>query len=357
MKLIDKYIISKCFFPFIYCLSTFLVLITVIDLFENLDVIIKNHVPIMTLIKYYLLLLPSFTVQVSPIAVLMASVYILGQLSKFNEISAMRACGINLFRIIVPFLCLGFFVSLAIIALNETVVPQSVFEYTIIKEKYISDSVKDQAYTKDNIALVLDATSYFIKKYDIEQKQMFGITILQYDQEDNVIARIDAERGEWRGPDWKFFNGTVRNFEKSEQTNMTAFSESFFTLLITPDVLSKTNVMELMPYKELKKYIKKIKKRGYRPIHEYVVLYNKIAEPFSNFIVLLVGIPIVLMVVNPGIVTGLVISLVVCFSYKIAMVVGISLGNGEFISPLLAAWFGNFIFLIVGSILMLKIKK
>jgi lipopolysaccharide export system permease protein len=356
MKLIDRYIITKCFMPFLYCISAFTVLFVIVDLFESLDTIIKNQVNVIKILQYYYYLIPSFMIQVCPLALLLASVYILGKLAHDNELNAMRATGINLFRIIMPFLFLGFILSLLIVLLNETITPIYAFKSVLIKEKYITKDSVDKDFSRNNIAVISNKHSYFIKKYDIENKEMFGITILQYNKDDEVIARIDAERGKWTGIGWRFFSGNIREFVHKTQTNMTGFGEKFIRLPEKPESFAKKFDLNLMSSKEIRDYIQSLIKKGAVPTKELVGLYNKLAMAFASFVLLFIGIPIILIITHTGLLTGIMLSIVVSFIYKLVIVVGVSLGHGEVLSPVLSAWFANIIFLITGSVLLNRVK-
>ncbi len=355
MKLIDKYIITRSLGPFFYCLSAFIILFIIVDLFENLDVFIKNRIDFFIILKYYLFFIPGIFSQISPIAVLLSSVYILGNLSKHNEITAMKASGINLFRIVSPFLLLGFIISLGTIILNETVIPKSFYHHTLIKEKYLSDASDESIFYRRNVAYISGKYSYYIKLYDVEKKEMTGVTVLKHDKDAKLEFRIDAQKAEWTGTGWRFYDGCVRTFNENTETDLEVFNNKFIQIPENPESFTKGVSMELMTYKDLKNYIDKLKQHGNDALKERVFLYSKISMPFANFIVLLVGIPLMIMMTSGNILTGIVFSLIVSFGFRVLSVIGISLGNGGAFPPILSAWFGNIIFICLGVWLLRRI--
>ncbi len=352
MKVLDRYIMHRALAPFVYCLGVFLLLMIFADLFENLDMILKNKVPLSLLIQYYGLKVPEFAVQISSLAILLSSVYVLSRFVRFNEMVAMRACGINIFRVIFPFLFLGIIVSLGIIILNETVLPHFRSHFNVIKETYLEG--KQEGVFHTNLAFVSYNYSYFIKKYDIEKKEMYGITILKSNAADEIVSRIDAKHGKWTGTGWRFFEGTFRNLDAGKGANLTRFNEKFIALPETPKNFAHLFSLNFMRYRELKKHINKMRQSGYVPKEEWIILYSKIALPFANFFVLLVGIPFIFMSSNMHVVTGCILSLVVNFAYKIIVVFSIALGNSSLISPLASAWMTNILFGIAGIWLLKK---
>lgn len=103
MKIIDRYISREFLFPFVNCMVLFVSLYVIIDLVSRLEDILKNHVDISVLLQYYLAFLPIIFVRTAPIAVLLSTLYVLGNFSKYNEITALKASGQNVWRIALPF--------------------------------------------------------------------------------------------------------------------------------------------------------------------------------------------------------------------------------------------------------------
>ena len=121
MRILDKYILKNFLVPLIYCLVLFAFLYIVIDLFENLDDILKNGLPIVVLGKYYLSMMPLVIINTVPIASLISTVYVISSMNKHDEIIAMRSAGVSIFRILLPFLFLGMVISSIVFTISEKV--------------------------------------------------------------------------------------------------------------------------------------------------------------------------------------------------------------------------------------------
>ena len=91
MKIIDRYITREFLLPFFFCLVVFTTLYIVIDLFSRLEDITQRHIEISILLQYYLAFLPIIFVRTAPVAVLLSTLYVLGDLTKYNEITAFKA--------------------------------------------------------------------------------------------------------------------------------------------------------------------------------------------------------------------------------------------------------------------------
>ena len=102
MKILDRYLLKNFLIPLSYCLFVFCLLYVVIDVFGHLDEILRNNVPFVVLVKYYLSLLPLVFVQTVPVATLLAVVYMIGTMNRSNELTALKASGINISSFLLP---------------------------------------------------------------------------------------------------------------------------------------------------------------------------------------------------------------------------------------------------------------
>src|SRR3989338_8290840 len=123
MRILDRYSVTQLLPVWLWCLCVFLFLSCVIDLFEHLDEILRYHIPVGTVARYYLNFLPLIFVKASPLALLLSSAFVASRLSRHQELLAMNASGTSLLRASVPFLFVGWFASLAVFVVNDFVVP------------------------------------------------------------------------------------------------------------------------------------------------------------------------------------------------------------------------------------------
>lgn len=356
MLIIDRYILKKGLPSFLYCLAAFLLLIIVIDLFESLDMILRNKINFPIIIQYYLCLLPSFILKSSPLAVLLGCIFTFNNLERFNEITALKAIGVHLYRVILPVLFFGLIISCTNILLNEFIIPQSSFLGTILKKKHFHTN-KEQSYIKKNVTLKTNRNAYFIQEYYVEHKEMFHVIILQYDTNDKITRRINAEKATWTSVGWIFYNGTIynynqRNINKSVVDN---FAEKFLQIPEKPEIFEKNFDIEIMSIRELRSYINTLKANGYETSKQEVLLHSRIAYPFASLVLLFVGIPFILSG-QSSIMHGVISSLVVAFIYQGTFFIGLSMGNGGYLPPLLAAWLINLLFIGIGLVMMPSIK-
>ena len=128
MRLLDKYVALKFLNVLLFSLVAFAIIFVVVDAIDHMDKFIDRGMPKLMILKYYFYYLPYIVILCMPVAMLLASLFSIGQLSKFSELTAMKASGLSLYRIIAPILLISFFVSLfilnvpAILSQNEKIV-------------------------------------------------------------------------------------------------------------------------------------------------------------------------------------------------------------------------------------------
>src|SRR4249920_3893267 len=112
MRLLDRYLLREFLVPFAYCLMGFLVFWISFDLIQELVELQRDNLNFSDFFEYYLWKLPELFSTVLPVALLLAMLYALTHHSRHNELTAMRSAGIGLWRICVPYLCIGVTFSL-----------------------------------------------------------------------------------------------------------------------------------------------------------------------------------------------------------------------------------------------------
>ena len=154
MKIIDRYITKEFLLPFFFCLLVFTTLYIVIDLFSRLEDIMQRHVEVSILLQYYLAFLPIIFVRTAPVAVLLSTLYVLGDLTKYNEITAFKAGGLNIWRLTLPFFFLGLIISITTLIINDELVPQpNIISVTVKEEYFEKETGVQREKVLENIAI------------------------------------------------------------------------------------------------------------------------------------------------------------------------------------------------------------
>src|SRR5574340_83829 len=102
MKILDRYCSKEFARYFAISVIACVLLYTIIDFFEKIRMFLSNHATIYQMASFFFFSIPTITWQVLPACVLIASLVTFSSLSKNNEIIAMKACGVSLYRTALP---------------------------------------------------------------------------------------------------------------------------------------------------------------------------------------------------------------------------------------------------------------
>ena len=125
MRLLDRYLLRELLVPLGYCLCGFLLLWLSSDLIANLHDLQEKKLLVGDIFAYYLVRAPSILALILPLDLLLALLYTLTNHARHHEITAIRAAGVSLWRLSLPYFAVGFVASLCLFALNEYLVPDS----------------------------------------------------------------------------------------------------------------------------------------------------------------------------------------------------------------------------------------
>ena len=220
MRLLDRYLLRELLIPLGYCLGGFLNFWIAFDLFSDLGHMQSLKLRAGDIAEYYVVKTPEFLVVVLPIALLLALLYTLTNHARHHEITAIRAAGISLWRLCLPYLAVGFAASLALFALNELCVPDSAEAAERILNRRIAPpgGGADPAQTR-NVPFTnsRDGRTWRIGLYDGRTAEMRNTIFVDWDLPDGSRCTLIADRASHTGGVWTFFN--AREYVESGQAN------------------------------------------------------------------------------------------------------------------------------------------
>jgi len=357
MRLIDKYIIKQYLVTFSILLCSIFVLFLVIDIFDRLPKLLRYSNDFWLITKYFLYRLPYLIVLVAPFIVLLAGLFLMSNLSKYNESIAIRAAGISIFRMVLPLFFIGIIFSGFIGYIGEYILPLAEKKraqiYRIEMQKQEIEDIKLRA----NIFYFDEQFIFFISFFDGYLNKLRVIDITETDRESHIIRKIQANEANWDGEYWVFSDLHDRNFAAN---NLVSYQFSDTKIIpeisITPlDFVKSAKKPLEMNYFELKEYISRLQKIGEKHHEELIELYLKIVYPFTNFVIMLFCVPLASASVRSkgrGIIFG--IGLGICFTYLFIIKLCQSLGINEVLSPLTAVVFPHIVFFLLGIFFVIK---
>ncbi len=380
MQILDKYLVRQFLFVLLFSLMAFWSIFLVVDLIEHLDKFIDKRASFFLVLRYYFYYTPYILVLSLPVAMLLSCLFSLGQLSKHNELLAMKTAGISLYRILLPLFVLSLLISLLVVGFGGYLVPLTYHKMMEIKTVEIEKGRKEKNPLLTDIFVQGEGGQIFhLATYD-SKKKMGTDALMQKFKGNRLKEEIRAKRVRWENEGWLFEEGVERIFsDSSAQLGRSNNSDKLSSdsvslkpaekykpfdrlfrldLKVKPEALVKRQKKpDEMGYLELAKYVKLKKRSGQRVAKESTDLHLKIAFPLVNFIIVLFGAPLAANPKRSGLAIGFAISLFISFLYYTLIRMGQSLGYSEKLPPFLAAWAANILFVILGTVLLIKAKK
>ncbi len=360
MRILDNYISKSIVQIFLSTILIFCFLYILIDLATHLEDFISNKVPAQVIAGYYASFFPVIFVQTAPIACLLATLFTYSTLNNNNEIIALRASGLNFWKITRPAIIFGLMAAALVFLINEKFVPQSLSMSQEIRQDQIelaSDKNKSAAQPIKYLFFYgLNNRLFFIDQYQPSTKTLEGITIIGQDELQRMTEKIVAEKGDWTGQNWKFTNCQISRYDPVDQSStgeVQFYKEKTLDIRENPaDLLKQRNSVSTMNIRELRSYIKRFKGSGAVAALNglKVDLHQKIAYPFACIVIIFAGLPFAL---TTGRRKGLTfasvgIALVIGFLFYVVNAIGLALGKGGVLPPILAAWFAPIFFMAAG---------
>jgi lipopolysaccharide export system permease protein len=334
---------------------------------ENLDDFIDVNAPLKIIVEYYIAFVPEIIKFMTPMAVLLAALFITGRLSSQNELSAIKSTGTSLYRIMAPFLIVALIISLTSIFFNGWVVPYANQKKIYIERMHLNRSVS--ASNRYNILFQEGLRRIVsLNYYDPQARCAREVSIQDFDTNDMTILRqrFDALQMQWIQPQgddaqkgsWVLLNGTTRSFIDTTQTLARFDSLKVGRLALTPtDIEKKQRTPDEMNYTDLREFIENQKRAG-QDVARWLVEYHfKLAFPFASIIMVLFGVPFASSRPRTGAALGFGIALAVAFIYLIFMKASQVFGYNGDLNPLLTAWLSNLIFLVAGIVNLFRVQK
>jgi lipopolysaccharide export system permease protein len=357
--IITRYFTREFLKIFFLCLSSFLALYLLVDLLEHIDDMIKNQVAFGLIIKYCLSSIPMIIYQMCPMGMLLCTFITLGLFVKHNEIMALRAHGVSLYRVLRVFVFIAVSLCVFSLWLQEYVLPTTNQIVKEIKNVNIKGKKPSKLFKKFNYWYRSQDTIYNIDYFDPDKNVLQKISVLYFDSSFNIIKRVDAQSATWENDVWLFHTGIEREFLPDGTMKLNRFEKKPLSINKTPDDFkSARKEAEEMSFTELWSFVKKMRQEGYLPTSYEVDMYAKISYAFITVIMALLGIPFALRTGRSGgMAFGITLSIVLGFVYWIFFAFCVSLGKSGALPPILAAWTANITFGMLGLYLFLHVRQ
>ena len=355
MRLLDRYVARNFLQAYIYCIAGFLSIWLIFDISDNISTFIDEKFGFTLTLKYYLTQVPEVFIILLPVSLLLALLFSLGRMSRANEIVSMLTAGVSIPRLLGPLIGMGLLTVAASLALNYSLAPHA----EMAKKNFIATARAHQFNIQGQIFRNrTDLRTWFIQSFRPGHDLFNNVQVLQQDANDNIIENYLAARAIFdpKTKTWDLEEVKVVHYDNTgnitEEKMLPSLKIEHWTE--TPFRLGSANVRaEYLSFPELQEYLhfnSDFPVTLLAPFRTH--LHYRLALPWTCLVVVCIAAPLGIGYSRRGVLASVASAVVLVFSMNFLTHLFLALGEGDRISPFVAAWTPNLIFTAIGLYLL-----
>lgn len=357
MLIVHRYLLKTFFRNFALTILGSLVLFILLDLLDHVGSLVDNEATAGMIARYYLYKAIWILDQVLPISMLMATLFTIGTMARYLELTALFSSGWSLLSLTRPLIVAAALASLFSLGWREYILPDANVHRERVWETEIHHNPDRIRPTQDISVTGPDGRLFYVKRFDPNTNVITGLKILT-PEGSRILERIDAERAEWDGRHWTLVKGKRRIFHELGEEIKTFESLKAKDLKVDPKSFYHDRIkLEDMNIRQLRELVEVTRLSGGDPTRALVNIQVNLAFPMVNLIVVLMGIVLASGPRKTTIASGFGLTLLISFGFYLFMSFGQSLGHEGTLPPMIAAWTGNVVFFILFLILFLRARR
>lgn len=333
-------------------------LYVIVDLGDTLNRFLRVKPPLTYILEHFLYRLPAALHQGLPVIMLVATIFLFLSLSRFHELTAMKAAGISLYRVSAPVLLMGLSVAVSAMLFQELFLPRLNELGEEVDRVKIRGQLPRHLQSRQRLWVrSADSRFYRVELLSPQTSDLYGVTILEVDRQFRLLNRLDARQAHWTEAGWELRDGAFREIEPAGTVQTVPFTLT--ALELTEDIEEFTRIhkdFESMSYWELRDYVARLEAAGFQAKKYLVALYSKLSFPLVNLVMVLVAIPFALQSPRGGRLFGVGLAIAIMAGYLVVHYVALAFARADLLPPFVAAWTANVIFFGIGTSLFLRAR-
>lgn len=367
MSILDRYILRNFLEPFLLCFLGFVSIWLIVDLSDNGPDFIEAHASLKQVAKFYLSQLPQTVLISLPVGLLLALLFMLSRMSRFNEIIAILGSGRSVFRILVPLLGIGFFASAACMALNYELAPRAESGKKAALEEIVKGNQKNGRKKKDRGMVEgylfrdrMNQRTWYVRRMRPNHPELTGIHITQQDPEGRILKKWIAARAVYEGAEhrWRLQRGVAIEFTETGDVAhldnfvggdrvITDWSETPWRISSSHLQAQNLSVPELRDYLRVNSDFPAVSLAPFRTYY-----WHRWIQPWSALVVVLIAAPLGIVYSRRAVLAGVAASIFIFFGMVFLNNLCLALGSGSRIPPIVAAALPNLFFAGLGTVML-----
>jgi LPS export ABC transporter permease LptG len=363
MKILTRYVLREYLVPLTYCLAAFCLLYLVYDLFERFSDFLEAHTTLPQVLLFYAHYLFAvngfvpFIVVIMPIALLLSQLYTLVALALHNELTAMRANGFSLYRLLLPFMIVALTMGVLGAIIQETIGPYATRWITTFNTTVIAKTPQEKNVVRDYLYHTGETYRHWmIQRFDLTRPGVLeNVKIIQDRKDGSLAEEYFAAKAEWLDESWWLYALQVKKYDlrgepigglsepAQHPVEMRAFRES------PEDFLQEMSKTDFLSSWDMYRYLRTHPKLSPSSrARRSVDLQARLAMPWTCLVVVLMGMPAAMTSSRKGALLSVLLAIAFLFGFYFLLHTGMILGKRLVIAPWLAGWLPNVLFAAAG---------
>ncbi len=361
MRILNRYLFNNLLKPLVYLLVAFTLLFIIGDLMDNADEFLEAGTGPLDMAYYYALRLPSMVIMIVPLCLLLAVLYSLSSLTRHSEITAMRASGISIYRIVRPYMLMSIACLLFTAVVNEYTGPKFAYRADQFVEQ-LEHSDEDVYYEQIAFKNPGAGHIWFVQQFDTRSYTMQGVELIQQRENGTDHTKYTVSKARWMDGRWWFEDGTIQAY--NESGNLAGKAEPFQTLEmrklpeIPEDFMGEIKDPAYQSSMELWNYVQTHRSLlSPKTLTKYEVdFHHRLSMPFVCIIITLIGIPVGAHTGRKGAFAGIMLALGMFFSFYATQFTMEYLAKQMLIDPWIGAWGSIIAFFAIGGVMIHQMR-
>jgi lipopolysaccharide export system permease protein len=294
LTILDGYLLREWVNIFLFSALGLPVFVIVIELAEKLDdYLIKDLEPSAIALAYFFSL-PDRIFLILPAAVLFATVFSVGNMNRHTELTAAKASGRSVHRLVVPVL-IGALVASGIgLVIGELAPPATRRNLELLGEL----AQRTQGARYNFVYRAEEGWVYMVRQLNLTRRRMEGVVLAREGTgPDYPTLSIQAQRARYNDgtEKWSLQNGRFRLVEGPSSELTFAFDSLRLQRLVEDpaQLMVEPKKPQEMRYAELDRYVDALERSGGDPRLLRVELALKLAVPCTCIIIAIFSVPLV----------------------------------------------------------------
>ena len=373
MSLITRYLLRQFLGPLFVCLVAFNGIFILFDLFGHLSKFLDADLGLALVLRYYAGVVSSYMHWFVPASCMLATLYSMWQLSHHSELTAMRASGISFHRLTLPFFCTAIVASLLTFANEEWLAPplgawsdrlkDSGFTETrrgTAENVFFTNYEANRTWRIARVDLASDETAAHISAPEPDESGFAppAVEIKVRNDDGRNVWGVRADRADFLDGNWWLTNPRLMSFDIDgmELPDTAVRVVDLPGNVPFPELTEKPRDIRIAEQKDnahlsSREMLRKMRTSRSASAEDRYDFWYRIAAPWACLVITLFSIPAGITTGRQSVFKGILLVLVTFFSFYAFSITLKYFGEKGLISPVLAAWLPNLVFLAIGGVM------